>query len=496
MGGDKHDLVLASQPIIGVDMSIIMPTTRVERTIQSVISLKHRWRNPLDRMKSSAVGLHPLPIELWEEIFAIATDADIYWAERDGYWCTIWNPFFSKKEEDHLRDPMACDNQALFRTRHSIILVCKSWYFLGIPILWSHLQFNEQDPLNIATMIYSALKRNPTLASHVLRVTIKSPNSRQNNSIKIHAVEKFIRLLTNIEAISCPLPYAAHLYGIQPGIVMLSNQGMARYRSSSDDRAFIHPLLHDSFWIHCRTLSLTLQWRPFADIIRYQHGIRFDNLVNLRLDVDDTALSEWIGERWVFPLLKNLRIIVTDEVDYTEMLTNTRMTVKRLHIHVNSPIFWWACGRINMSNLNELHVSLGKGWDRRSKQSFTSLKAPSLHRYIISWDPYLEAMQFSRKMMLALMALTFSYYPLLQELVIIVPMGKWVRSSGDNRHVLLLLEDIARWCEHVTVEIMTGKHLERIIYAKGSSPMDELDALEGFGMIRPSGDVRTVFPWN
>ena len=129
-----------------------MPTTHAERTIQSVISLKHRWRNPLNRMRSSAVGLHPLPIELWEEIFAIATDTATYWAEKERSWCTISTPFFTAKEEDLLRDPAACDNQRLLRTRHSIILVCKSWYFMGIPILWSHLQFNEKDPRNVATI--------------------------------------------------------------------------------------------------------------------------------------------------------------------------------------------------------------------------------------------------------------------------------------------------------------------------------------------------------
>ena len=104
-----------------------MPTTRVERLVQSVLSLKHRWRNtlnqmdldPLNQMRSSAVGLHPLPIELWEEIFAIATDTATYWAERDGSWCTIANPFFTVKEEDHLRDPTHYDSWRLLTTPYS-----------------------------------------------------------------------------------------------------------------------------------------------------------------------------------------------------------------------------------------------------------------------------------------------------------------------------------------------------------------------------------------
>jgi hypothetical protein len=59
-------------------------------------------------------------------------------------------------------------------------------------------------------------------------------------------------------------------------------------------------------------------------------------------------------------------------------------------------------------------------------------------------------------------------------------------------HVILLLEDIARWCERVTVEMVTGKHFERTRYAKGSLPTDDLDALECFGMLPESMAVSTV----
>jgi len=53
-----------------------------------------------------------------------------------------------------------------------------------------------------------------------------------------------------------------------------------------------------------------------------------------------------------------------------------------------------------------------------------------------------------------------------------------VHSSREASHVILLLEDIALWCGGVTVELVTGKHAERIRYAKGSHPIDELDILE------------------
>jgi hypothetical protein len=164
-------------------------------------------------MKSRAVGLYPLPVELWEEIFAIATDVNDYWAKKRGDRCSIQNPFFSLEEEEFVRNPPGLDRE-LLRTRYSIIMVCKSWYFMGLPILWSHLQFDERDPRNVETMIYSAVYRDPTLASHVVRLIIESmilPRGDFLKSGRMDIVAKFVPLFTNLKAISCSLPYAAHL---------------------------------------------------------------------------------------------------------------------------------------------------------------------------------------------------------------------------------------------------------------------------------------------
>jgi hypothetical protein len=85
---------------------------------------------------------------------------------------------------------------------------------------------------------------------------------------------------------------------------------------------------------------------------------------------------------------------------------------------------------------------------------------------------------------LPIIAAILSHYPSLKELVIIVPTGRWAHSFGEDSQVVLLLKDIALWCESVTVEMVTGRHAERIIYPKGSLPIDELDILE----------TPTVFP--
>jgi hypothetical protein len=459
-----------------------MPTKLAERTIQSVISLKHRWRSPLNGMRSSANGLHPLPVELWEEIFSIATDADAYWAEKQGSWCTISNPFFTTTEEDLLRDPMACDNLGLLRTRHSIILVCKSWYFMGIPILWSHLQFNEKDSRNVATMIYSALKRNPTLASHVLRLTIKSVIFRRSNLLepeKVLAVAKFVPLLTNIEAISCSLPYATHLYpSIQPGIVMLGNHGISGSSFIHNAVGSVNLMSRDSFWIHCRTLSLTLKkglW-DFQDIDRRE--IKFDNLVDFRLDVEYKGVLEWIRRYWNFPILKHLHIINTAWMDRMEFLNRVHFTLEKLQIYRNNYSGW--SSEVLMPNLKEIQWVNVKSlhiWPRDNW--YDLIKAPNLRRFVMSWHPYPKRRYSTHAVITSIIAATLHRYSSLMELVIIAPTGKWVHSSGEESRVILLLEDIAGWCERgVAVEMITGKNAERRRYTGGSFPMDEPDVLE------------------
>jgi hypothetical protein len=461
-----------------------MHTKLAERTVQSTISLKHRWRSPRSQMKGSAVGLYPLPVEIWEEIFAIATDADTYWAEIKGSWCTISNPFFTAKEEDLLRDPTARNNLGLLRTRHSIILVCKSWYFMGIPFLWSHLQFNEKGPRNVAAMIYSALMRNPTLASYAVRLTIKSAILGRSNRIKpekIDAVANFVRLLTNIEAISCSLPYATHLYpSVQPGVVMLSDHGIAGFGPRHG------PMILDSFWIHCRTLSLTLKggFGGFVDIMRERHEITFDNLLNFRLEVEYTGVLEWIQQYWKFPILKNLHMVNIAWVNRIQLINRVRGTLEKLHICTSKSSFSANQVVAIMPNLKEIYVvhaySVHRGLIYYSYESIT---APNLQRLVMSWRPNPKRRGGTRTAILPIIAAILSHYPSLKELVILAPKGEWVRSSGEDSRVILLLEDIALWCENVTVEIVTGKHAERLRYAKGSVPMDELDALEYYRSI-------------
>jgi hypothetical protein len=361
----------------------------------SLTALKHRWRNPLNRMKSGAVGLYPLPVELWHEIFTIAANPHERMQE---VLHSVLTPLFFSKEEDIFRKPFTPQHRLSLRTRHSIILVCKSWYFMGIPILWYHLHFNEEDPRKIGTMIYSAIRRNPTLASHVVRLTIRSVLFRRENLVlpeTIHTVEKFVPLLTNLEAISCSLPYATHIYPVtRPRLVILINCGQIKSPHSSIRNRLIGsvtPLLWISFWIHCNTLSLSL-FRPVVFEEEYNgHQLRFENLTSLRLEVFNEAVIRWIERCWQFPVLKDLSLIYTASIGFIAFLGRVQTTLERLEmsdLHDSPHRDYDHTHEVELPKLREISLVDVFRWSERRRQGwFTAIKAPDLRKVVISLRP-------------------------------------------------------------------------------------------------------------
>jgi hypothetical protein len=46
----------------------------------------------------------------------------------------------------------------------------------------------------------------------------------------------------------------------------------------------------------------------------------FENLRNLRLEISNTAVMQWIEHDWKFPILKNLSLIDTASIDHISLL--------------------------------------------------------------------------------------------------------------------------------------------------------------------------------
>jgi hypothetical protein len=380
------NVLLPNSPVI-----VFMPTKLADRVIISLTALKHRWRNPLNRMKSSAVGLYPLPVELWQEILAIAGSPDE--GKEEILYSALTSCFFTTKE-NIFQTPLTTQHRLLLRTRHSIILVCKSWYFMGIHILWSHLQFNEEDPRNVGTMIYSAIKRNPILVSHVVRLTIKSVLLRQENLVqpeKIHAVAKFVPLLTNLKAISCSLPYAAHIYpATRPRLVILNNHDEDGSKFMNNAVGSASLLLKNSFWAHCNTLSLSLI-KPFGfDSNGQYYGtaqLRFENLTSLRLNIFHVAIMRWIEESWQFPILKSLSLTYTANADRIALLERVRMTLEELEIRHDHIEYCSldSTHEMELPKLKEISLVQASCFNLVPRHYwFAAIKAPNLGMLIIS----------------------------------------------------------------------------------------------------------------
>jgi hypothetical protein len=345
-------------------------------------------------MKSSAVGLYPLPVELWQEIFTIAANSDERMQE---ITYSVLTPCYFFTEEDVFQTPLTAQHRFLLRTRHSIILVCKSWYFIGIPILWSHLQFNEGDPRNIAAMIYIAIERNPILASYVVRLTIKSVLFRQENLVqpeKIYAVAKFVPLLTNLEAISCSLPYAAHINPVtRPRLVIINNHDEDKSNFRNDIVRSTNLLLQNSFWTHCDTLSLSLIKCGHFNWNAQNYDtpqLIFENLTSLRLDVSHVVMMRWIEEKWQFPILKYLSFINTPYVNRIEFLGRVRMTLEELEVSYcqSSRNGFDDTHKLELPKLREISLVNAPRWHEESQQYwFDAIEAPELEKFIISLRP-------------------------------------------------------------------------------------------------------------
>jgi len=89
---------------------------------------------------SSASHTEPekrLPVEIWRHVFSLATSVlgkDEFSLDEASYHVMPCNSTVPSGliDEDQLNE--------IIKTRLRIIQVCKAWYFIGLPGLWSHLR--------------------------------------------------------------------------------------------------------------------------------------------------------------------------------------------------------------------------------------------------------------------------------------------------------------------------------------------------------------------
>lgn len=166
-------------------------------------------------MTYSRIGAFNLPLEIWQDIFTTTTRPQYGSIDKKELWVSFSEyTVLSCGPPQALRDLSEYDQSISLKTRHSIVLVCKSWYFMGISMLWSHVRINLGNTNGVVAHLQDTIKHNHALASYVIRLSIRVPSL----AIPVNppSSTRDIGLLTtgeshNSHIIKSIMPYLTHL---------------------------------------------------------------------------------------------------------------------------------------------------------------------------------------------------------------------------------------------------------------------------------------------
>lgn len=410
---------------------------------------EQRGQSPLDLMSFSVDGLYPLPVEIWRLVFALATSESLP--------AFLEAPFSPIHRED-LRDLTSLRSKKPVSVHHSIILVCKSWYFVDIPALWSHLHLNDRDSRNTASVVYDVLGRTPSLASHVRKLTVRPVPYEEcyGKSVKPQAIEKVLPLLINLESITCNLSCRAK----PPSNLQLKKATVYSDNFSNiHQRVFWHSLLqrHDQLWYHCEDLSFYYT----AHGMNTRSGlsqIHFRHLVTLRLFSIHPTATRWIADSWDIPVLKNLFIFSHKAAGWNRIFQRVRLTLETAQIPI--PIRGGDSNQsdtIIMPKLRFLFVVDRYSLHLNNMEWYTIIQAPRLQRLGVSIGAYKETRYDNLKDFTGVIDGAIAAYKSIEEMTLIVARGKWTYMCEILPRTVLTTKHIERWCARgIVVEIITG----------------------------------------
>lgn len=462
--------------------------------MDSLLSLINLRRNPLNRMTYSGAGLHPLPVEIWERIFSLMEEL---YPPSDKNFHDIYH-FFSPEDEHyqrHQRDPspLASKNRDLIHTRLSIVLVCRSWYCVGIRILLSHVIFAGRDPNKLAVSFFQTIKRSLILRAYVIQVTIDSKKAIKD----INAIPEIVKLLPhlpNLAVISCPLALSRMLPPtFQPRMVFI-HHGAGTHRL--DGRFSIDTPRGTCFWLHCQVLSFICSEHATLSVSMNTQVV-FPNLVNLRLRVTHHVVVPWILSTWVLPALTNLSILTSGNnnfyVQWILLLKRTQKTLEKLQISSNFD-FNSENSPVCMPRLKELHIFYPITVFKKPKKEWHSaIEASRLGKVSIYVEGGVEYNQMCRESITSTIDLLQNDYPSIKRIRIITTDVRWKFASFILLQFVVTAKDITRWCRSgLELEIISKEEMG--IYTKESFTEAEYKYWEGYQVPNNSKDTSQQKP--
>lgn len=407
-------------------------------------SVANLWRNPLDRMKCDTVGFDPLPIEIWQKIFFMVptTSEDVSDGLLNSQIST--NLFYSEDIEDFFSNQSGTEGHLTLKSRLSIVLVCRSWYFMGLPVLWSHLKLKEVDRSRNLIAIYKFLERNPIMASYVTRLTIVAFSAPHGGDVTIkyrRHTEKILQLFPNINSISCP----SHLAKYVPPTMKVD---IAVVHANVDANAYntfwlSTFLVQTYFWHHCHTLCITI--RKYMSLPWDQsHPITFPRLVNLRVSVNLRTTVQWICLAWNLPVIKRLSIFSNNFDDWYQLIQRVRTSVESLQLSIRTR-FELPDGGLEAPALREIHL-LAFSPARGRKSWNRVIKAPRLHRVVHYVDPRFENRIQAHTILVNTIRNVCRTYGSVKMIDIVFQKPEWAYLNFAREKAIIRSGDLTEWC--------------------------------------------------
>jgi hypothetical protein len=276
-----------------------------------------------------------IPTELWMTIFHFATTIENYDEFARGSTTIIPDLI-----HDNLSTSGPCfipRNTLLeaLRARLRIVLVCKRWYDIGLPILWSHLVIEVPKWSYYRSRIRAMLGQKPELCSLIVRLGVEhwtqdvrrrclsvdemtEVQSDIRQFLERHLFPKMqkLRVLRIPEYLSiCELSIHREFTSIYP-----VNQNEIRYDTTS---------IRDP-----RSLTLVNTRILDFDMDQFEKRTTFDlpHLQQLRFASNWRVYVEEVVFRWRAPRLESLSVLCYSFRLHTSSLAWSRMTLVSLHL--------------------------------------------------------------------------------------------------------------------------------------------------------------------
>jgi hypothetical protein len=387
-------------------------------------------------------GVFNLPVEIWQRIFELTVATVIYNGNE------LWVPsstrnYLTCEVRPPSLDLVEYEQHKLFELRHSLILVCKSWYFMAISFLWIHVRIRVDNMHDHLTAIHQTLRNNPSFASYVRRLSIWSsiPMSTSNTRM----ISEIVSRLTRLHFVSLP-----HLSGPIPrgsGIVL-------RYEQEQRHSKFGEELLeHDKESQNIIVPSI----RP--------------RIAQLRSRSADSNEIEWCSQIWDLSSVRVLSVSAQNPMIWALAVGRMSSSLNKLELLVSRRLLLIPemARSINFPELKTLCLSFPTNLRSGNviQTWFGYIRAPKLQRLVFHPEGQnSQALEgLNRSYLLEMVVAATLAYPNIREIGIFTEGARIVARGGKKG--LIMRDDIDVWTARgLTVEILRGYEHDRRTYRK------------------------------